>query len=79
MLAADHRHLPPADIAVAEHDPLRDEGRDYARALGAAGVPVDLHEGQGLFHGYLRAMSLARVAREPLETACRWLRERTGA
>lgn len=79
MLATDHRHLPPAYIAVAEHDPLRDEGRDYARALEAAGVPVELHQGKGLFHGYLRAMSLARVAREPIESACRWLRGRVDA
>lgn len=79
MLAATHRHLPPAYIAVAEHDPLRDEGRDYARALEAEGVPVALHEGKGLFHGYLRAMSMARVAKAPLESACRWLQGRVGS
>ncbi|WP_293854267.1 alpha/beta hydrolase [uncultured Alsobacter sp.] len=74
MLASDHAHLPPAYIAVAEHDPLRDEGKDYAAALRTAGVPVDLHDGKGLFHGYLRAMSLAAVAKAPLEQACAWLK-----
>jgi acetyl esterase len=78
MLAQEHRNLPAAFVAVAEHDPLRDEGADYARALQAAGVPAVLHEGRGLFHGYLRAMSLAPVARAPLEAACRWLAERVG-
>jgi acetyl esterase len=74
--AESHAGLPPAFIAVAEHDPLRDEGRDYARVLRAAGVDAVLHEGRGLFHGYLRAMSLAPIAREPLDAACDWLAAR---
>ena len=79
MLAASHAGLPPAFIAVAEHDPLRDEGRDYAERLRTSGVDVVLHEGRGLFHGYLRAMSWAPVAREPLTAACAWLSRQAGA
>ncbi|MEE2678658.1 MAG: alpha/beta hydrolase [Myxococcota bacterium] len=48
----DFAGLPPAWIEVAEFDPLRDEGRDYAAALEASGVPVALHEVKGGIHGY---------------------------
>ena len=44
--------LPPARVEVAEFDPLRDEGRQYADALQAAGVSVDLREAKGAIHGY---------------------------
>ena len=74
ILAESHAGLPPAFVAVAEHDPLRDEGRDYAAKLRAAGVEVELDEGKSLFHGYLRAIGEAPVARKPLERACAWLR-----
>lgn len=45
--------LPPAYIAVAGHDPLRDDGIRYAELLGAAGVAVELHNAEALVHGYL--------------------------
>ena len=33
-------------------DPLRDEGRQYADAMRAAGVPVDHREFGSLVHGF---------------------------
>jgi acetyl esterase len=74
LLATSHAGLPPAFIAVAEHDPLRDEGIAYAEALRAAGVPVALDRGPGLIHGYLRAMAYCADARSSFARMCDWLR-----
>jgi len=55
LLATDFRGLPPAWIAVAQFDPLRDDGVQYAERLNAAGGAATLYVGEGLVHGCLRA------------------------
>lgn len=49
--ADDLSGLPPAYIASAEYCPNRDEDIDYAARLLQAGVPVELHQWAGTFHG----------------------------
>lgn len=48
----DFSGLPPAYVEPTEFDPLRDEAYDYARALEAAGVPIEIVEAKGAVHGY---------------------------
>ncbi|MCE4067784.1 MULTISPECIES: alpha/beta hydrolase [Pseudomonas] len=61
LLAEDLRGLPPAFIAVAEFDPLRDDGALYRDRLRADGVEVEYFAGAGLVHGCLRAHDVAEV------------------
>lgn len=59
LLAEHFGGLPKALIAVAQFDPLRDDGMLYAERLQQAGVPAVLYPGKGLVHGCLRARGQA--------------------
>ncbi|HFK2251283.1 TPA: acylcarnitine hydrolase, partial [Pseudomonas aeruginosa] len=67
--AADFTGLPPAFVAVAEFDPLRDDGERYGAALRAAGGEAGFYPGSGLVHGCLRAHGIDEV--EALHEALR--------
>ncbi len=55
--------LAPAMVCTAWFDPLRDEGKAYADALRAAGVPTKYHHGAGLIHGYFGLGEASQTAR----------------
>jgi acetyl esterase len=62
--------LPPAYIASAGFDPLRDEGEAYADKLRAAGIPVVLSRQADLPHAYLNFVGLGgRFAAAAAEAA----------
>lgn len=45
--------LPPAVIIAASLDPIRDQGRAYAAALIAEGIPTVFQEAKGNIHGFV--------------------------
>lgn len=65
--AADLSGLPPAYIATAEYDPLRDEAIGYALRLLQAGVPTELHQWPGTFHGSQAILSAEISQRQVAE------------
>ncbi|GAB3482841.1 alpha/beta hydrolase [Amycolatopsis cihanbeyliensis] len=64
LLAEDVSGLPPAYIATAGFDPLRDEGEAYAERLAAAGVRVALSRQSDLIHGYANFLGIGRRCTE---------------
>jgi len=60
----------PAVVVVAELDPLRDEGKAYADALKAAGVPVTLRQFDGLIHGFVDMGRHSKGAQAAVEQTC---------
>jgi acetyl esterase len=63
LLAADLSRLPPALVLTAGYDPLRDEGRQYADALSAAGNRVQYVCFERQIHGFI---TMSRVLDEAL-------------
>jgi acetyl esterase len=52
FFATDLSGLAPAFIVTTDHDPLRDEGNEYASRLTAANIAVDHTCWPGMIHGF---------------------------
>jgi acetyl esterase len=74
LLEPDLAGLPRALVVTAGFDPLRDEGRDYAEKMRAAGVEVEHVCAEGLMHGFFNAPAALREAAKIVELCASSLR-----
>jgi acetyl esterase len=74
MRAPDLDDLPPAYIATAGFDPLRDEAETYAARLREAGVKVALRRHPGLIHGFANLTAICPSASGAMHEAAGALR-----
>jgi len=74
LKADDLRGLPPAYLATAGFDPLRDEAEAYALRLREAGVPVAFRRHPGLVHTYANLTAICPSARRAMLEAAGALR-----
>ena len=79
LLASDLAGVPPAYIAVAGHDVLRDDGLRYAEALRAAGVEVTLDRYDDMVHSFLRWGGVVERARELIQALGEHARRAVGS
>jgi acetyl esterase len=65
--------MPATYLLTAGYDPLRDDGRAYAKRLIDAGVSVHFTERHGLIHGFMRRLDDFRAATEVLREVAAFL------
>ncbi|GAB6966283.1 alpha/beta hydrolase [Komagataeibacter kakiaceti JCM 25156] len=66
--------LPPAVIALAQCDPLHDEGTGYAAAMRQAGSHAETRTWRGTVHGFLNFYSFLPAGRHAIRYGARALR-----
>ena len=75
LCSSNLSNLPPAYVQVAQYDPLRDEGIQYAEALSKAGVATELSNYRGFIHGFIQHTDSVPPTKVALEDGCAALRK----
>lgn len=78
LLTAPPAGLAPALVITAGFDPLKDEGRDYARQMEDAGVACRYVDYPDQIHGFVSFTAFSTVAEQAIADAARSVREALG-
>lgn len=68
--------LPPAYVAIAEHDVLRDEGEAYAERLTASGVEVETELYSGQMHGFISMFNILPASAQVISRIAEQIQQR---
>ena len=75
LLEPEVSGLPPAIIQLAEIDVLHDEATAYGERLMATGTPVEVLDGSGMVHGFLRAIAMSDAAGAEFDRLCERIKD----
>ncbi len=78
LLTPPPKNLAPGLVVTAGFDPLKDEGRDYADALTAAGVPCRHVDYPDQIHGFVSFTAFSTAAEGAIADAARAVRDALG-
>jgi acetyl esterase len=76
LRAGDLSGVPAAVLLLAEHDVLRDEQEEYARALRDAGVPVEVRCFEGQMHGFFQFINVLPGAADGVAYVARHINDK---
>ena len=76
--AKDLSRLPKTYSITAEHDPLRDDGEAFAKALSDAGNDVTLWRVPGVLHGFLLLWEKFDISKKVIDSIGQMVRETFG-
>lgn len=71
----DVKGLPPAYVITAGFDPLKDEGKQYADKMAAAGVPVTYKDYPAMVHGFFNMSAVVPQAKDAIHDVAAKLRD----
>ncbi|HMP63309.1 MAG TPA: alpha/beta hydrolase fold domain-containing protein, partial [Phenylobacterium sp.] len=75
---ADCAGVAPALVVTAGYDPLKDEGRDYAQRMVAAGVRAEHVEYPGLVHDFFLMLDISPAVGEAVKETAERLKAAIG-
>jgi acetyl esterase/lipase len=74
ILATDFSGLPPAYVASAEYEVMRDDIEEYARLLEAAGVPTIMKRFDGTVHPFMSMAGVIDAGKDVIDEAAAEIR-----
>jgi acetyl esterase len=75
LFATDFKGIAPALIVTADHDPLCDEGEEYAQKLSVAGIAVIHKRWPGMVHGFASMAGVLDAGRQLIDETAAVLRQ----
>lgn len=75
LLIKNFKSTPPTFVLLAEHDPLRDEGRQLAENMEASGVRVKVSVYKEMIHGFMHMGAVLKETKTAVKEIALFIKE----